>query len=184
MRDDLTYRQQRTLNLISESLLTGKTELAEQALNEQFPGLGGRRGPKLTMTMPDGSVADMNPSDVNDIAGAGGAGGAGGDDAGGGFLDILNDIASIPKDLTADLIGAIDDLSKIFIGINETETGLIYQNTETGQRIYKEDFSAAEKEELSGALAKRVGVFRFPSQMGTTTTNAGTNTFVALRPPM
>jgi hypothetical protein len=76
------------------------------------------------------------------------------------------------------------DVSKIFIGINETETGLIYQNTETGQRIYKEDFSAAEKEELSGALAKRVGVFRFPSQMGTTTTNAGTNTFVALRPPM
>jgi hypothetical protein len=117
MRDDLTYRQQRTLNLISESLLTGKTELAEQALNEQFPGLGGRRGPKLTMTMPDGSVADMNPSDVNDIAGAGGAGGAGGDDAGGGFLDILNDIASIPKDLTADLIGAIDDL----FGDNLTE---------------------------------------------------------------
>ena len=116
MRDDLTYRQQRTLNLISESLLTGKTELVEQALNEQVMGFGsrrgGRRGPKLTMTMPDGSVADMNPSDVNDIAGAGG------DDAGGGgFLDILNDIASIPKDLTADLIGAIDDL----FGDNLTE---------------------------------------------------------------
>ena len=48
MRDDLTYRQQRNLNLISEALLTGRTELAEQALkesamlNEQF-GFRGRR---------------------------------------------------------------------------------------------------------------------------------------------
>ena len=49
MRDDLTYRQQRNINLISEALLTGRTELAEQALNEQFPGMGGRSGPKLTM---------------------------------------------------------------------------------------------------------------------------------------
>ena len=76
------------------------------------------------------------------------------------------------------------DVNKIFIDTDGTNNSLIYQNTETGQRIYKEDFSAAENEELSGALAKRVGVFRFPSQMGTTTTNAGTNTFVALRPPM
>ena len=76
------------------------------------------------------------------------------------------------------------DVNKIFIDTDETSNGLIYHNTETGQRIYKEDLSASEREELSGALAKRVGVFKFPSQMGTTTTNAGTNTFVALRPPM
>ena len=34
MHDDLTYRQQRNLNLISEALLTGRTELAEQAGRE------------------------------------------------------------------------------------------------------------------------------------------------------
>tara|TARA_Y100000114_G_scaffold8604_1_gene6790 strand:- start:276 stop:512 length:237 start_codon:yes stop_codon:yes gene_type:complete len=76
------------------------------------------------------------------------------------------------------------DVNKLFIDTDEANANIVYYDIEADQRIYKEDFSAAEKEELSGALAKRVGVFRFPSQMGTTTTNAGTNTFVALRPPM
>ena len=77
MHDDLTYRQQRNLNLIAESLLTGRSEPAFQAgreaamLNEQF-GFAGRRGPKLTMTMPDDAVADMNPLDAIDIVGDGG----------------------------------------------------------------------------------------------------------------
>ena len=109
MRDDLTYRQQRNLNLISESLLTGRTELAEQALNEQF-GFGGREKPKLTMTMPDGSVAEIDPDGVGDIAGAGGAGGAGGEaekkDRGG----ILGDIARTPRRVLTKAIRAIDDI--------------------------------------------------------------------------
>ena len=61
MRDDLTYRQQRNINLISEALLTGRTELAEQALeesamlNEQM-GMGGSSTPKLTMDTPMGQA--------------------------------------------------------------------------------------------------------------------------------
>ena len=106
MRDDLTYRQQRNINLISEALLTGRTELAEQALNEQF-GFGGREKPKLTMTMPDGSVAEIDPDGVGDIAGAGGAGGEAEEKARGG---VLGDIARTPRRVVTKIIRGIDKI--------------------------------------------------------------------------
>ena len=65
MRDDLTYRQQRNLNLISEALLTGRTDLLEQVdreasmLDEQV--FGGSARPKLTIDTPIGS----GPIDVS-----------------------------------------------------------------------------------------------------------------------
>ena len=106
MRDDLTYRQQRNINLISEALLTGRTELAEQALNEQF-GFGGREKPKLTMTMPDGSVAEIDPDGVGDIAGAGGAGGEAEEKDRGG---VLGDIARTPRRVVTKIIRGIDKI--------------------------------------------------------------------------
>ena len=111
MHDDLTYRQQRNLNLISESLLTGRSEPAFQAgreaamLNEQF-GMGGRRGPKLTMTMPDDSVADMNPLDAVDIVGSGSQRRpVKKKDLLGGIKDLFNKIAAIP----GDVVDFVDD---------------------------------------------------------------------------
>ena len=69
MRDDLTYRQQRNLNLISESLLTGRTELAEQVLNEQVFGGRSAADPKLTIDTPIGSgpIDVSGAGDVDDI---------------------------------------------------------------------------------------------------------------------
>ena len=66
----------------------------------------------------------------------------------------------------------------------EDEQGeIILADVSTGQRVYPEDFSPDQIAELRQLEAKKVGVFKNISQMGTTTTNAGVNTFIALRPP-
>ena len=118
MRNDLTYRQQRNLNLISEALLTGRIELAEQALeesamlNEQF-GFGGRRGPKLVIDTPMGP-ATIDPLDVPDSmkdTDAGDEPTDAGDepkkkDRGG----VLGDIARTPRRVVAKIIRGIDDI--------------------------------------------------------------------------
>ena len=66
----------------------------------------------------------------------------------------------------------------------EDEQGeTILADISTGQRVYPEDFSSDQIDELRQLEAKKVGVFKNISQMGTTTTNAGVNTFIALRPP-
>ena len=104
MRDDLTYRQQRNINLISEALLTGRTELAEQALNEQFPGMGGRSGPKLVIATPMGP-ATIDPLDVPDSMRDTDA--AGGDDDRGG---VLGDIARTPRRVVTKIIRGIDKI--------------------------------------------------------------------------
>ena len=66
----------------------------------------------------------------------------------------------------------------------EGEQGeIILADVSTGQRVYPEDFSSEQIAELRQLEAKKVGVFKNISQMGTTTTNAGVNTFIALRPP-
>ena len=70
------------------------------------------------------------------------------------------------------------------IFVTEGEQGeIILADVSTGQRVYVEDFSTDEIAELRQLEAKKVGVFKNISQMGTTTTNAGVNTFIALRPP-
>ena len=66
----------------------------------------------------------------------------------------------------------------------EDEQGeIILADVSTGKRVYPEDFSSEQIAELRQLEAKKVGVFKNISQMGTTTTNAGVNTFIALRPP-
>ena len=96
MHDDLTYRQQRNINLISEALLTGRTELVEQAdreaamLNEQF---GGRSAedPKLVFNTPIGS-GPVRTSDAGDAGGAGDVDDAPDSDAGEkGLLRTIDD---------------------------------------------------------------------------------------------
>ena len=70
------------------------------------------------------------------------------------------------------------------IFVIEGEQGeVILADVSTGQRVYVEDFSTDQIAELRQLEAKKVGVFKNISQMGTTTTNAGVNTFIALRPP-
>jgi len=70
------------------------------------------------------------------------------------------------------------------IFVTEGEQGeIILADVSTGQRVYVEDFSTDQIAELRQLEAKKVGVFKNISQMGTTTTNAGVNTFIALRPP-
>ena len=106
MRDDLTYRQQRNLNLISEALLTGRSDPAFQAgreaamLNEQF-GFGGRRTPKLTIDTPVGS----GPIDVDVADAASGQKKANKVDLLGGLEDLLKTIAAIP----GDVVDFVDD---------------------------------------------------------------------------
>ena len=75
------------------------------------------------------------------------------------------------------------DVNKIYADVDTESGSLFLYDTETNQRIYGTDLSVSEQEQLSGILAKRVGVFKQVSQLGTTTTNVGTNTFIALRPP-
>mgnify|MGYP001192574479 FL=1 len=70
------------------------------------------------------------------------------------------------------------------IFITENERGeIVLADVSTGQRVYAEDFSTDQITELRQLESKKVGVFKNISQMGTTTTNAGVNTFIALRPP-
>ena len=70
------------------------------------------------------------------------------------------------------------------IFVTEGEQGeIILADVSTGQRVYVEDFSTDQIAELRQLESKKVGVFKNISQMGTTTTNAGVNTFIALRPP-
>ena len=136
MHDDLTYRQQRNLNLISESLLTGRSEPAFQAgreaamLGEQ--AFGGSATPKLTIDTPIGS----GPIDVP-TAGAAAAG----------DVDDVPDSDAGEADLLRNIDDTLDDLLGIEGGRKEggsiIDNNILLRRLRAARRKHMEEWKKA-----------------------------------------
>ena len=144
MHDDLTYRQQRNLNLISEALLSGRTELVEQAgreaamLNEQFSIGRSAEDPKLTIDTPMGP-ATIDPSDVPDSMRD--------TDAAGGDVDDVPDSDAGEADLLRNIDDTLDDLLGIEGGRKEggsiSDNNILLRRLRAARRKHMKEWKAA-----------------------------------------